>query len=107
RYSVSAPPRLPVSPLSPSTPLFRSQAPRAVVALLVATGLDPATQVRVGAGHASLRVLLARSHLPDASELRGLDAQSVASRLQPLDRKSTRLNSSHVTISYAVFCLKR
>src|SRR5690606_41126667 len=23
-----------------------------------------------------------------------------------LDRKSTRLNSSHVTISYAVFCLK-
>src|SRR5690349_24009834 len=27
-------------------------------------------------------------------------------RLQP-DRKSTRLNSSHVEISYAVFCLKK
>src|SRR5437868_9093461 len=27
-------------------------------------------------------------------------------RLQP-DRKSTRLNSSHVSISYAVFCLKK
>src|SRR5690606_27913850 len=26
---------------------------------------------------------------------------------QPLDRKSTRLNSSHVKISYAVFCLKK
>src|SRR5438874_7624237 len=26
---------------------------------------------------------------------------------QPLDRKSTRLNSSHVEISYAVFCLKK
>src|SRR3712207_7464820 len=26
---------------------------------------------------------------------------------QPLDRKSTRLNSSHVNISYAVFCLKK
>src|SRR5207302_11416581 len=25
----------------------------------------------------------------------------------PLDRKSTRLNSSHVKISYAVFCLKK
>src|SRR5438874_7313216 len=25
----------------------------------------------------------------------------------PLDRKSTRLNSSHVEISYAVFCLKK
>src|SRR6266540_6787525 len=28
-------------------------------------------------------------------------------RLQPRDRKSTRLNSSHITISYAVFCLKK
>src|SRR5438034_7439420 len=25
----------------------------------------------------------------------------------PLDRKSTRLNSSHTVISYAVFCLKK
>src|SRR5437667_8556082 len=27
--------------------------------------------------------------------------------LGDLDRKSTRLNSSHITISYAVFCLKK
>src|SRR5690625_2712449 len=27
--------------------------------------------------------------------------------IKPLDRKSTRLNSSHVAISYAVFCLKK
>src|SRR5690625_5465519 len=27
--------------------------------------------------------------------------------IQPGDRKSTRLNSSHVAISYAVFCLKK
>src|SRR5439155_15209835 len=27
--------------------------------------------------------------------------------IQPSDRKSTRLNSSHVAISYAVFCLKK
>src|SRR5690625_6909166 len=27
--------------------------------------------------------------------------------LKPADRKSTRLNSSHVAISYAVFCLKK
>src|SRR5438067_10324334 len=27
--------------------------------------------------------------------------------LAPRDRKSTRLNSSHVSISYAVFCLKK
>src|SRR5699024_12764519 len=28
-------------------------------------------------------------------------------KLPRLDRKSTRLNSSHVSISYAVFCLKK
>src|SRR5690242_21829014 len=28
-------------------------------------------------------------------------------RLVGLDRKSTRLNSSHMSISYAVFCLKK
>src|SRR5471032_228465 len=28
-------------------------------------------------------------------------------RGHPPDRKSTRLNSSHITISYAVFCLKK
>src|SRR3712207_7686843 len=28
-------------------------------------------------------------------------------RLPPSDRKSTRLNSSHANISYAVFCLKK
>src|SRR5215813_15106344 len=32
---------------------------------------------------------------------------SQAGRLHTLDRKSTRLNSSHVRISYAVFCLKK
>src|SRR3989442_5852294 len=31
---------------------------------------------------------------------------AVCSRVSP-DRKSTRLNSSHVRISYAVFCLKQ
>src|SRR5437773_6236396 len=31
----------------------------------------------------------------------------VRRRVSRLDRKSTRLNSSHITISYAVFCLKK
>src|ERR1035438_9054261 len=33
--------------------------------------------------------------------------QEFAKRLHYLDRKSTRLNSSHLGISYAVFCLKK
>src|SRR5436309_3677384 len=38
----------------------------------------------------------------------GLFARARRSRISPArDRKSTRLNSSHVKISYAVFCLKK
>src|SRR5690349_23477712 len=32
---------------------------------------------------------------------------TAAGAIRPSDRKSTRLNSSHVEISYAVFCLKK
>src|SRR5207253_4366373 len=34
-------------------------------------------------------------------------ADSIYADLRSRDRKSTRLNSSHVAISYAVFCLKK
>src|SRR2546429_3697092 len=37
----------------------------------------------------------------------GRQAQPRRPRLRPPDRKSTRLNSSHGYISYAVFCLKK
>src|SRR5437868_9144750 len=42
----------------------------------------------------------------DAAHRRPRAARGVAEREDP-DRKSTRLNSSHVSISYAVFCLKK
>src|SRR5690606_41783250 len=41
---------------------------------------------------------------PDA--LRGVRGERLVA-LRVVDRKSTRLNSSHVKISYAVFCLKK
>src|SRR5436305_8372652 len=42
-----------------------------------------------------------------ASSVRHADATApLSARYHLLDRKSTRLNSSHVRISYAVFCLK-
>src|SRR5207253_10945646 len=40
-----------------------------------------------------------------ASEIRL--GKSLTERFRKRDRKSTRLNSSHVAISYAVFCLKK
>src|SRR2546430_9165661 len=39
---------------------------------------------------------------------RGLDSEQIPCRAEPgEDRKSTRLNSSHSQISYAVFCLNK
>src|SRR3989442_11123369 len=38
---------------------------------------------------------------------RGRSRARCAAPRPPTDRKSTRLNSSHVRISYAVFCLKK
>src|SRR5690625_5863566 len=59
---------------------------------------------------------LARHELVAISVLRGTSGGRCVSELLALmssiccvrpDRKSTRLNSSHVAISYAVFCLKK
>src|SRR2546426_7302116 len=45
-----------------------------------------------------------RLRQPDSEHLR---AQGREGGRPPPDRKSTRLNSSHLVISYAVFCLKK
>src|SRR5256885_6811985 len=78
--------RPPRSTLFPYTTLFRSPKPdpdlaeqRRVVDALIAV-LDPDVVFR----------------------LETREGQEV-----PIDRKSTRLNSSHLVISYAVFCLKK
>src|SRR2546427_5947870 len=47
-----------------------------------------------------------RRHGPDAYAVRQ-DCSARGSHEPPRDRKSTRLNSSHSQISYAVFCLKK
>src|SRR5205809_3551705 len=44
---------------------------------------------------------------PAASTLYGADAAGGVIQIITKDRKSTRLNSSHGYISYAVFCLKK
>src|SRR2546429_1071493 len=49
----------------------------------------------------------AASRLRRLASPRRATAASPAGRAVALDRKSTRLNSSHGYISYAVFCLKK
>src|SRR3712207_7422292 len=48
-------------------------------------------------------------HIAEALDVPGFLAHPVPmfSPTRALDRKSTRLNSSHANISYAVFCLKK
>src|SRR5438067_3841714 len=56
----------------------------------------------VRARHAGAPVVLG-SATPSLETLHNV----AAGRARTTDRKSTRLNSSHVSISYAVFCLKK
>src|SRR5690242_21576733 len=77
----------PISPLFPYTTLFRSHP----CAFRAQAG------TRVDARVAARRV----------SSLADDDAAALGEVEHGSDRKSTRLNSSHMSISYAVFCLKK
>src|SRR2546426_7245981 len=87
--------RPPRSTLFPYTTLFRSQAQ--------AVSYGPA----VKGGESAARLVVPTF----ADELRaqaGAPVRVVTFSLKARrDRKSTRLNSSHLVISYAVFCLKK
>src|SRR5207249_2825654 len=65
----------------------------------------PGCRRSLGGQHAAL--LGGRDHAGRAGGLRVGAATAGARHLGRQDRKSTRLNSSHVSISYAVFCLKK
>src|SRR2546427_8747361 len=88
--------RPPRSTLFPYTTLFRSSAHRPSRAPDVRKGSSP--HPRHHREHERLRV----------HALRGNDGHfPPGGRSSHEDRKSTRLNSSHSQISYAVFCLKK
>src|SRR5690349_23873483 len=88
----------PTSTLFPYTTLFRS---------------DKTSKPKRRLKTAKVRRLNTRqSPLRPVAALKKAEAKVVVSQAQTMgqyigDRKSTRLNSSHVEISYAVFCLKK
>src|SRR5207249_10869951 len=90
------PPPPPRPPPFPYTTLFRSPAVRPA-------GTCPAARLPATAPWANSWARPARL-APTATRPPYLN---VSSSPPPTDRKSTRLNSSHVSISYAVFCLKK
>src|SRR3989442_6295239 len=90
--------RPPRSTLFPYTTLFRSCGCNDTVRRWLRharTGSDVLNTSRFSASHAGTE----RGAWPVSS--------STVDELTGQDRKSTRLNSSHVRISYAVFCLKK
>src|SRR5256885_3616699 len=89
--------RPPRSTLFPYTTLFRSWAERGYVALHV-DGFGPRGYP---AGFAKGTYSDRPEELNEVT-IRPFDAYGALR-----DRKSTRLNSSHLVISYAVFCLKK
>src|SRR2546430_4151207 len=88
--------RPPRSTLFPYTTLFRSEG--------VDKGLGPVYNARSCVDCHQNPVTGGNSQV---SELRAGHLDSSGHFVSPTDRKSTRLNSSHSQISYAVFCLKK
>src|SRR5690606_42154996 len=94
----SAVPRPPSAPPFPYTPLFRSLASVAL------------SQRLPRSAHLTTSASLTSELSGGGSIARGeamLNGGVHRVRSVTLDRKSTRLNSSHVKISYAVFCSKK
>src|SRR3712207_7941850 len=90
--------RPPRSTLFPYTTLFRSRHP---VEDLRQAPLRVQPPQRPGARPAVVR------HHREPQPPGGVGAGVVDAHPPRVDRKSTRLNSSHANISYAVFCLKK
>src|SRR3712207_7264495 len=93
--------RPPESTLFPYTPLFRSVVTHRPAETIQKKGGTSYTYVTDGLAAALQRA-------KDAAGAKDVLANGGADvNRQFLDRKSTRLNSSHANISYAVFCLKK
>src|SRR5205814_7558160 len=99
--STLRPPPPPTYPLFPYTTLFRSRQ-------LATNLMIDAKRVRhdhlQGIGSQSYGSLV-RQHVKGLPAVAVLGSGKLAREI--LDRKSARLNSSHLGISYAVFCLKK
>src|SRR2546426_8969034 len=86
--------RPPRSTLFPYTTLFRSVPSR--IRTLCSNKLEP-----------PLEIDIRLTRHPANFAATGLALKSIDQDAPEPDRKSTRLNSSHLVISYAVFCLKK
>src|SRR2546430_10262854 len=97
--------RPPRSTLFPYTTLFRSP-PAPALRLVDDAGERVEDGVDVGAHVQSVEFIVV-GDVHDRRHPGGIDGLHQTRQEPRRDRKSTRLNSSHSQISYAVFCLKK
>src|SRR3712207_7050986 len=95
--------RPPRSTLFPYTTLFRSEGAERGILGQDRGGGGLGTQEVLHAGHVLVREQPAQA----AGRGHGIFGDRGLAGIVGRDRKSTRLNSSHANISYAVFCLKK
>src|SRR5690242_21057268 len=99
--------RPPRSTLFPYTTLFRSQVHGDAVERGERLELVPlVVDVDAPVGEHAVNVAREHADAPRAGGEIGGDTRR-SHQTTRADRKSTRLNSSHMSISYAVFCLKK
>src|SRR3712207_7470891 len=90
--------RPPRSTLFPYTTLFRST---------IRSRVLPVRLLRLSAAEMADFLVRERGMPPKQADELAAVSEGAVGRALRLDRKSTRLNSSHANISYAVFCLKK
>src|SRR5690606_41941991 len=97
--------RPPCSTLFPYTTLFRSEGKTFLTSSLAyAFALISKKVLLIGDNYPNLTELISNRQ---QKENQAFESFLVKKEIKTEDRKSTRLNSSHVKISYAVFCLKK
>src|SRR5256885_7397783 len=87
--------RPPRSTLFPYTTLFRSCITRGLPVSMEPRNYNNGIRITQSPGYVILLIEMAH------------EARIIPTTPMPKDRKTTRLNSSHLVISYAVFCLKK
>src|SRR2546426_7779989 len=97
----------PKSPPFPYPPLFRSVTSANPQSVSVPAGGTATTSFTVSCAGATIAELAGNGAIGPGTPTTGSEYQTFVFDVKAdlTDRKSTRLNSSHLVISYAVFCL--
>src|SRR3712207_7023327 len=90
-----------INPARPQDYVFNLQNPDGTIKSVAESAM------REVIGRRNIQAILTTEQASVAQEVREIMQEALDAYGAGVDRKSTRLNSSHANISYAVFCLKK